>query len=83
MWIFSLAPSRQVLRKRLPILAFLTLGREACAPPEPAPDVQRAGQGLDLTRQVFLAAILSGQRRAALNVVDEALRAGNNQVDIY
>jgi hypothetical protein len=45
--------------------------------------VQRAGQGLDLTRQVFLAAILSGQRRAALNVVDEALRAGNNQVDIY
>jgi methanogenic corrinoid protein MtbC1 len=65
------------------ILAFLTLGREACAPPDPAPDTQPAGQSLDLTRQVFLAAILSGHRRAALNVVDEALHAGNNQVDIY
>jgi methanogenic corrinoid protein MtbC1 len=65
------------------VLTFLARGREACTEPEPASAVQPVGDQLDLTRQVFLAAILSGQRQAALNVVEEALRAGNSHVDIY
>src|SRR5208282_493853 len=54
------------------VLTFLTRGREACAEPPSAPDAPSTGEGLALTRQVFLAAILSGQRPAALNIVEEA-----------
>jgi MerR family transcriptional regulator, light-induced transcriptional regulator len=63
---------------------FLTRGREACAnAAEPVFDELPAGAGLGLTRQVFLAAILGGQRQAALNIVEEALRAGHSHVDVY
>jgi MerR family transcriptional regulator, light-induced transcriptional regulator len=66
------------------VLSFLALGREACTKTiEPAPDKLPLGGGLDLTRQVFLSAILGGQRQAALNIVEEALRAGHSHVDIY
>jgi methanogenic corrinoid protein MtbC1 len=65
------------------VLTFLTRGREACREPEPASDGLPSGDGLGLTRQVFLTAILSGQRQAALNIVEEALRAGHSHVDIY
>jgi methanogenic corrinoid protein MtbC1 len=66
------------------VLNFLTRGREACTKTtEPGPDELPSGEGLDLTRQVFLTAILGGQRQAALTIVEEALRAGHSHVDIY
>jgi len=65
------------------VSTFLARGREAIAQPEPAAEPQLSGDSLGLTRQVFLAAILSGRRQAALNIVEEALRAGHSHVDIY
>jgi methanogenic corrinoid protein MtbC1 len=70
-------------QEREAVLTFLTRGREACTEPEPASDAQPSGDRLVLTRQIFLAAILSGQRQAALNIVEEALRAGHSHVDVY
>jgi MerR family transcriptional regulator, light-induced transcriptional regulator len=69
--------------ERETVSTFLTSAREACLEPEQAPDAQLSGDKLGLTRQVFLTAILSGQRQAALNSVEEALRAGHSHVDIY
>ena len=65
------------------VLNFLTRGRDACTEPDLSLAPQTSPEGLNLTRQVFLAAILGGQRQAALNIVEEALRAGNSHVDIY
>jgi methanogenic corrinoid protein MtbC1 len=65
------------------ILTFLNQGRAACTQPEPASEAQAAGDSLGLIRNVFLAAILAGQRQAALNIVEEALRAGHTHIDIY
>jgi len=66
------------------VLNFLTRGREAATKKtEPAADEGSSEDGLGLSRQVFLSAILGGQRQAALNIVDEALRAGHTHVDIY
>jgi MerR family transcriptional regulator, light-induced transcriptional regulator len=64
------------------ILMFLALSREAGRNPEPAMDAAPSG-GLNLSCDVFLAAILAGQRQAALNVVEEALLAGHKHEDIY
>lgn len=64
------------------ISAFFSRGREACAQPEMIePEINK--DALALTRQVFLTAILSGNRRAALNIVEEALGDGNSPLDIY
>jgi len=65
------------------VLAFLARGREACTEPEAASDATPSGDSLGLTSRVFLAAILSGQRQAAINIIEEALRAGQSHVDIY
>jgi len=65
------------------VMTFLAEGRNACARPEVALNAPDSGDGLALSRQVFLAAILGGQRHAALNVIDEALRDGYSHVDIY
>jgi methanogenic corrinoid protein MtbC1 len=62
---------------------FLARGREACQEPEPAPVAQSGGEGLELTRNVFLTAILTGQRQAALNIVEDALGSGHDLVDVY
>lgn len=65
------------------VSTFLMQGRTACAEPEPASDVLQGSDRLSLTRRIFLAAILNGQRQAALTVVEEALRDGNSLVEIY
>jgi methanogenic corrinoid protein MtbC1 len=65
------------------VLAFLMRGREACREDQAATDVQSTDDELSLTRNVFLAAILAGERRAALGIVEEALRAGHSHVKIY
>jgi methanogenic corrinoid protein MtbC1 len=63
---------------------FLRKGREACKQSESPLDTEgHCDDGLELTRSVFLAAILGGQRKAALTIVDEALREGHSHVDIY
>jgi methanogenic corrinoid protein MtbC1 len=65
------------------VLTFLARGRQSCVEPEPVSSGLPSGDRLDLTRKVYLAAILSGQRQAALNIVDEALRDGHSHVDVY
>ncbi len=40
-------------------------------------------EGLRLTREVFLSAILAGERLGAVNVIEEALREGQALIDIY
>ena len=65
------------------VLTFLTRGREACTEPEPVFEAHPASDPLGMTREVFLTAILGGQRQAALNIVEEALRTGHSHVDIY
>jgi methanogenic corrinoid protein MtbC1 len=65
------------------VLSFLERAKDACAD-DASGDEREDGPGpLSLTRDVFLAAILNGQRQAALNVVEEALRTGHAPVDIY
>jgi methanogenic corrinoid protein MtbC1 len=65
------------------VLPFLTCGRKVCTAPEPLAAAESPGGHLDLTRRVFLAAILSGQRQPAINIIEEALRDGQSHVDIY
>jgi MerR family transcriptional regulator, light-induced transcriptional regulator len=63
---------------------FLARGIELCEQPaQPADASSPSKNGLELTRDVFLSAILGGYRQAALTIVDEALRAGHSHVDIY
>jgi MerR family transcriptional regulator, light-induced transcriptional regulator len=62
---------------------FLDWAKTACAEEPAAPELENGGGALSLSRDVFLAAILNGQRQAALNIVEEALRAGHSHVDIY
>lgn len=62
---------------------FLDRAKDACLTGASAPERQPGDTALSLTRDVFLAAILNGQRQAALNIVEEALRAGHSPVDIY
>jgi MerR family transcriptional regulator, light-induced transcriptional regulator len=45
--------------------------------------MQTSDGPLRVTERPFLAAILSGQRQAALGIVEEALRNGARHVDIY
>lgn len=61
----------------------LSRGRDACIEPPAETGNQPSPAGINLTCQVFLAAILGGQRQAALTIVEEALRAGQKHVDIY
>jgi methanogenic corrinoid protein MtbC1 len=65
------------------MLEFLRRGKEACREPESASESRASGDPLAVTREVFLSAILSGQRQAALNIVEEALRNGHSHVEIY
>ena len=68
--------------EREALLPFLARGREACLESAPPLD-ERPEVNPSLVRKVFLAAILGGQRAAALNIVDEALKSGHSHVDIY
>jgi methanogenic corrinoid protein MtbC1 len=63
---------------------YLARGCEECEQPILLEDAScQSNDGLELTRSVFMSAILGGQRKAALTIVDEALRAGHSHVDIY
>ena len=65
------------------VVTFLDSGRQACSNSAAASDMQSRDGPLGITERAFLAAILSGQRRAALGIVEEALRNGARHVDIY
>jgi methanogenic corrinoid protein MtbC1 len=69
--------------EREAISAFLDSGRQAGFGPEEGSETQPPVGPHGLTQRVFLASILSGQRQAALGVVEEALRNGAGLVDIY
>jgi methanogenic corrinoid protein MtbC1 len=63
---------------------FLDWAKSACAEePASSPELENGDGALSLSKDVFLAAILNGQRQAALNIVEEALRAGHSHVDVY
>lgn len=65
------------------IATLLRAGRAQCgAAPAAAPE-QPTGAGLTLSQQVFVQTLLAGQRRAALQVVLEAMRSGASLTDIY
>jgi methanogenic corrinoid protein MtbC1 len=64
-------------------LSFLTRAKNACEEAASPAEPEESPAALSLTKEVFLAAILNGQRQAALNIVEEALRAGHSHVDIY
>lgn len=65
------------------IQPFLQAGRQISAAPPLASGGDAAADHLCLAGKIYLAAILSGQRQAALNIVEETLRAGHSLVDIY
>lgn len=69
--------------ERAAISTFLQSGRQACTGTAAASETQSPDGPLRLTERAFLAAILSGQRQAALCIVQEALRNGARHVDIY
>lgn len=62
---------------------FLASGRAAIIAPVPTFEEQQLDDYPGLARRTFLAAILSGQRNAALNIVEEALKNGISLVDVY
>jgi methanogenic corrinoid protein MtbC1 len=69
--------------ERETVATFLAHGREACRESDSPPKAQPSEGRLELTRDVFLAAILGGQRQAALGIVEEALHFGHSIVDVY
>ena len=61
--------------------AVLAAGCAACGAPRP-PEAERDSP-LVLSRSLFVQAILGAQRKAALNVALESLRAGEDLLDVY
>jgi methanogenic corrinoid protein MtbC1 len=68
---------------RQEVAAFLAKGRQACAQSQAASAAQAPDAALGLTRNAFAAAIVGGDRQAALGIAEEALRTGSHHVDIY
>jgi len=62
---------------------FLSSGRRACTEPMPREETRVAQGPAGLAQQVFLAAILAGERSLALTIVETALGEGIPQVGIY
>ncbi len=69
--------------EQMAVSTFLESGRQACSIPAATLEMQSPDGPLRLTRNAFLAAILSGQRQAALSIVEETLLNGTRNVDIY
>lgn len=65
------------------VSSFLAQGRAACFEPSPESPAEPSTGHLSIPHRNYLAAILDGNRQAALNVVDQALRDGHSHTDIY
>jgi len=63
--------------------AYVQAGSQACARGGATPEVGQAETGLALTRNLFLQALLRGERKAATGIVLEALRQGHPIRDLY
>jgi methanogenic corrinoid protein MtbC1 len=68
---------------RTQVSTFLSVGRKACSASAAASDMQSLDGPFGATARDFLAAILSGQHRAALTIVEEAIHNGARHVDMY
>lgn len=64
------------------VASYLEAGRAALAEASASP-AATGERPLALPRSLFLQAILAGERRAALGVVEESLRAGRPVLDVY
>ena len=62
---------------------YVERGLAACGEPVAVPGFADEPQGLALTCRLYTQAILNGQRRAALSVVQEALREGHPVTALY
>ena len=65
------------------VATFLARAKQAYDAPPITRTQPGGGSSLALTSPVYLEAILSGQRQAALNIIEEALNASHSSVDIY
>ena len=65
------------------VAGFLAHGRGAVNESDPCALPQPRDQAIGTTRECFLAAILSGRRKAALRIIEDALSEGHNQADLY
>ena len=65
------------------ITSVLSAGREACSPTLEPPHELDSSAGLHAAQQLFLQTALTGRRKEALQIVLEALRAGQAITDIY
>jgi methanogenic corrinoid protein MtbC1 len=65
------------------VSTFLARGRQVCAEPQAALDTHSDFNPLGLTQEAYLAAILAGDRHAALGIVEEALHANHTHLEIY
>lgn len=84
----NLAQVRDTLSRRLPHEASLALAPyvgqalDSLTAAEPSDDAA-PGDTRALTRGMYLQAVLSGERHAALTVITEALRSGASPMDLY
>jgi MerR family transcriptional regulator, light-induced transcriptional regulator len=75
--------SRLSSPEHMTVISFIRAGCEACnAAPSHVP-VREDQTSLGLSQSLFLQAILSGQRKAAITIVSEAFREGHPVLDIY
>jgi len=65
------------------VSAFILAGRENSPEESAVPNVSGAEGGLELTRQLFVQALLHAQRKAASTIALEAFRQGHAIPDIY
>jgi methanogenic corrinoid protein MtbC1 len=65
------------------VSSFLDCDWEAAGDSAMAAEEAGVKEGLRLTREVFLSAILAGERRVAVKVIEQALREGQALIDIY
>lgn len=69
--------------QRIAISEFLSLGRQACEEPWQQTQTNSRNDRLVLAQRAFLAAIVGGQRQAALAIVEQTLAEGATHIDIY
>jgi MerR family transcriptional regulator, light-induced transcriptional regulator len=63
--------------------AYIRAGTEACTLPGRGLDAEEPETGLAITRELFLQAILRGERKAATGIALESLREGFSVCDLY
>jgi methanogenic corrinoid protein MtbC1 len=65
------------------VALFIAAGCDACTQPAPAPAAGEDDADLALAQSLYLQAILNGQRKAAVTIALEPLKAKKSIIDIY